>query len=745
MARTRIKNPDDEVKKWKSDDNTSPVEEVAMTVPNTDDPTLPVWTIRMWVLGLGSCAGLAFVNEFFQYRSEPMKISALSATLAALPIGQFMAYVLPKTVVRIPFFRGRSWSFSLNPGPFNIKEHVLITIFANAGNAFGYGGAFAVEMVNLIKIFYKLRITFLVAVVLVFSSQLIGYGWAGLMRKLLIDPAHMWWPKTLVQVTLFRTLHETDAKKRRSGMSRSQLFYTVTIVSFAYYVLPGYFVPFLTCMSLLCLIFPRSIRAQQIGSGYRGLGIGALTLDWAAVASFLESPLTYPSSILVNMAVGAGVVLYIVTPIVYYWSNSYDAQKFPIISSGLFTASGGLYNVTAALHGDFSQGDLYMSTFFAISLALLFAAPLATLSQFLLFHGKETLLQYAEGSKKGAGTMDVHTRLMSGYPDIPTSWFLSLLLICIVGVIVICLRFEKQVQIPWWGVLLGCTIAAILTLPIGVIAATTNMTPSLMVVMQFLGGYLFPGNPIANQGLKLYGHMSMQQAIYFLVDFKLGHYMKIPPRSMFLVQVIGTIVAGIVNVGTAWWLYKIPHICNVDGKLPAGSAWTCPWDVVAFDTTVVWGVMGPDKTYGSHGAYKNLAYGVIAGGMVAPMGVWILAYCFPKASKWIKLINVPVLLGAVGWMPAAGVINYTSWFIVGMFFNFYVFHQHKEWWKRYNYVVSAGLDAGTTIMGLLLTLFLGFQGKSLPWWGSHAFSDHCPLSSCALSTSPHALPNCPLY
>jgi hypothetical protein len=29
----------------------------------------------------------------------------------------------------------------------------------------------------------------------------------------------------------------------------------------------------------------------------------------------------------------------------------------------------------------------------------------------------------------------------------------------------------------------------------------------------------------------------MSQAIMFLQDFKLGHYMKIPPRSMFIVQV----------------------------------------------------------------------------------------------------------------------------------------------------------------------------------------------------------------
>jgi hypothetical protein len=31
-----------------------------------------------------------------------------------------------------------------------------------------------------------------------------GYGSAGLYRKLLVEPAQMWWPHTLVNVSLFR-------------------------------------------------------------------------------------------------------------------------------------------------------------------------------------------------------------------------------------------------------------------------------------------------------------------------------------------------------------------------------------------------------------------------------------------------------------------------------------------------------------------------------------------------------------
>ena len=35
---------------------------------------------------------------------------------------------------------------------------------------------------------------------------MLGYGWAGLFRKFLVDSPFMWWPTNLVQVSLFRSL-----------------------------------------------------------------------------------------------------------------------------------------------------------------------------------------------------------------------------------------------------------------------------------------------------------------------------------------------------------------------------------------------------------------------------------------------------------------------------------------------------------------------------------------------------------
>jgi hypothetical protein len=48
------------------------VEEVALVVPETDDPSLPVMTFRAWFLGLTSCVLLIFLNTFFTYRTQPL-------------------------------------------------------------------------------------------------------------------------------------------------------------------------------------------------------------------------------------------------------------------------------------------------------------------------------------------------------------------------------------------------------------------------------------------------------------------------------------------------------------------------------------------------------------------------------------------------------------------------------------------------------------------------------------------------
>lgn len=147
-------------------DDRCPVEEVALVVPETDDPSLPVMTFRAWFLGLTSCTLLIFLNTFFTYRTQPLTISAILMQIAVLPIGKFMATALPKKEYKL-----LGSSFSLNPGPFNMKEHVIITIFANCGVSYGGGDAYSIGAITVMKAYYKQSLNFLCALLIVLTTQ----------------------------------------------------------------------------------------------------------------------------------------------------------------------------------------------------------------------------------------------------------------------------------------------------------------------------------------------------------------------------------------------------------------------------------------------------------------------------------------------------------------------------------------------------------------------------------------------
>lgn len=707
-----------EINELEEPEENSPVRQVALTVPTTDDPSLPVLTFRMWVLGTLSCALLSFLNQFFWYRTEPLTITAISAQIAVVPLGQLMAAKITNRV----FFKGSRWEFTLNPGPFNVKEHVLITIFANSGA----GTVYAIHVVTVVKVFYKKEITFFVSLLVIITTQVLGFGWAGIFRKYLVEPAAMWWPANLVQVSLFRALHEKE-KRPKGGLTRTQFFLIAFICSFAYYVFPGYLFEMLTSLSWICWIFPKSVLAQQLGSGLYGLGIAAVGIDWSTISAYLGSPLASPWFATANVAAGYVFVMYILTPFCY-WLNVYKAKTFPIFSDDLFTSTGQDYNITSIIDSNFhldlaaylKEGPLYLSTFFAMTYGVGFAALTATIVHVALFHGREIWEQSKSSFQEKS--MDIHTKLMRKYKQVPEWWFVCILISNIALTIFTCQYYIDQLQLPWWGVLLACAIAIVFTLPIGIITAITNQTPGLNIITEYIIGYIYPGYPVANMCFKVYGYISMTQAVTFLQDFKLGHYMKIPPRTMFMAQIVGTLIACLVYLSTAWWLMEtIPDICE-----DTSSVWTCPSDTVFYDASVIWGLIGPRRIFGDLGTYEAINW-FFLGGAIAPILVWLAAKAYPQ-QEWIRLINMPVLIGATGSMPPATAVNYTTWIIVGFLSGFVVYRYKPDWWRRHNYVLSGALDAGLAFMGVLLYFCLGLEDVSLSWWGNDL--DGCPLATC---------------
>jgi hypothetical protein len=179
-------------------------------------------------------------------------------------------------------------------------------------------------------------------------------------------------------------------------MSRGKFFLIALICSFSWYLMPGYFFTTLSTISWVCWAFPKSVTAQQIGSGMDGLGVGSFSLDWSVIASYLGSPLISPFFAIVNVAAGYFLILYVLIPISYWGVNLYDAKNFPIFSSHLFTAQGQKYNVSAIVNDNFQldipayekQGHIHLSSFFALTYGIGFAAIISTLTHVALFNGR---------------------------------------------------------------------------------------------------------------------------------------------------------------------------------------------------------------------------------------------------------------------------------------------------------------------------------------------------------------------
>lgn len=189
-------------------------------------------------------------------------------------------------------------------------------------------------------------------------------------------------------------MHEKEHKSK--GLTRMQFFLVALGASFLYYALPGYLFPILTFFSWVCWAWPNSITAQQVGSGYHGLGVGAFTLDWAGISAYHGSPLVAPWSSILNVGVGFIMFIYIIVPVCYWKFDTFDARKFPIFSNQLFTSAGQKYDTTKILTPRFdldinaynNYGKLYLSPLFALSIGSGFARFTATLTHVALFNGR---------------------------------------------------------------------------------------------------------------------------------------------------------------------------------------------------------------------------------------------------------------------------------------------------------------------------------------------------------------------
>ncbi len=159
------------------------------------------------------------MQEIYYFKPQVIYVSVVFLTVISYVLGEGLAFIIPR--------KGAIGRF-LNPGAFNSKEHAFIVIMASASAT----AAVATEILAAQKLYYNQDPPPGAAIFLVISSQLLGYGIAGLLRSVLVYPTKMLWPINIPINTLLETIH----RDKKETKQRLKIFYIVFFCLFVYEV-----------------------------------------------------------------------------------------------------------------------------------------------------------------------------------------------------------------------------------------------------------------------------------------------------------------------------------------------------------------------------------------------------------------------------------------------------------------------------------------------------------------------------
>ncbi|KAF2843376.1 OPT-domain-containing protein [Patellaria atrata CBS 101060] len=661
--------------------------------------------------------------------------------------------------------RLRLW---LAQGRWNQKEHCCVYVSSNVS----FGFAFATDVIVEQTQFYHQQLGITYQVLLTISTQVLGYALAGITRRFLVRPSGMIWPGTLISTAMFSTLHNQENKPADGWrISRSRFFLWVFLGSVGFYFLPGLLFPALSYFSVITWFAPKNVVIANLFGVTSGLGLFPLTFDWSQI-TYTGSPLVVPFWAALNIMGGLVFVMWLLAPIMYYLNILYSAYM-PILSAAVFDNTGNVYDVSRILTKDFlfdeeayhKYSRVFLPITYVLSYALQFAALAALMTHTACWHGRDIWRQWKHSleeirnsdkvsyealpvssgnrfstpvSRRRANTNasepgldnlmaveDVHNRLMRRYDDVPISWYLLTgVAMTAIGMFVV---EYFPIHLPWYGLLLALSICTVLFIPIGIVMAIANQQSSLYLICQLICGVVFPGRPVANMVFVTYGYITSTQGLKFSSDLKLGHYMKIPPRILFYLQLSATVISSMTQIGVLnWMLANIPGICTPD----AINGFNCPIARVHFNGSILWGVVGPQRFFGPGALYRPLVWAFLIGAL-APIVLWYIAR--NKRKSVLRYVNLPVMFGSLSWIPPATGLNFSVWFVVCWLFNEVLRKRKPAWWRKYTMTLSAALDSGVAVGVVVIFFGILYPGwmKGFKWWGTEVYKQGCDWQACS--------------
>lgn len=302
---------------------------------------------------------------------------------------------------------------------------------------------------------------------------------------------------------------------------------------------------------------------------------------------------------------------------------------------------------------------------------LAFALTTALIVHTALNHGPRIWRTY-----RGIDTEpdDIHIRLMRPFKEVPNKWYFIAFIACFVlGVLTLELF---STGLPVWGYMVAVTMSLVYLIPTGIMFAMTNLEPAFNLIAELIPGYAFPGRPIPGMIFKTFAVQTLTESMYFMRDMKLGHYMKIPPRAMFIAQFLACFVSCFVQIGVKTWMFAtIPDMCAEDQS----AMLVCQNAQTVFTSSVVWGLIGPARLFSKGGIYNPQLYMLLVGAL-APFPFWLWCRKYPRSA--LRHVNTAVIFSVCLFTPPATGINIVSFLIVGFTFMFWIRRHKFNWWSR---------------------------------------------------------------
>ncbi|KAJ5726535.1 Oligopeptide transporter OPT superfamily [Penicillium malachiteum] len=698
-----------------------------------DDPTLPTITFRYFVLTVIFVIPGAFLSQMSHFRTTQAPYSVFFVQIACHYAGHFLAKILPAWKIGLG-----NWSFSLNPGPWSIKEHVLVTVTAASGATYnlGYGP------IVLAELWYGTRIQPAVAIFFMWAIVWTGYSFAALARQILLPDPDYIWPQALMQTTLFETFRKQDTS---SPMARRQMkvFFFAILGMTLWQFLPEYVFPFLSSLAFLCWVAPRNPVANFIGSGLGGMGFLNLSLDWSNINWNGSSIMLTPFWTQVILFLAFAFSCWVLIPAAKY--GNLGSYKHGLMSNSLLLANGTNYPTLKVLTPEFrlnetayeQYGPMYMglqnvwATFFDYAKLPAAITWIATFG-YVQLKGNLSKILSSLKERKSAQNQSIHHQyhdrlnmIQRQYEEIPLWWYLLLFLVAFV-ILITCIACG-YLFIPIWTLFVALASAAIFVIPFAWLYAISNYQLETGSFNELMYGYMVHTKAGSGHqhpcGPSVYGSIAgdaWYRAQYMLQDQKIGHYMHIPPRAIFFSQVFGTLMGVPINYAVMRWVMDTKGDYLTGKKTDPLNQWTGQSLRSSNTMGVQYAVLGPKRLF-AESEMTPLPWSFLVGAVIPPI-LFIFHRYFPKLR--IDLWNVSIFFGGLAMFYGNISTGNTSAIIGGYIVMYWAYRRHFEGWKRYNYLLAAAFDAGFNLNMLLIFFFFG-AGKqiSMPhWWGNNSVS-----------------------